>query len=508
MIERDRLILERTAPPGAETGAAAGAATCAATDVAVQGPAPRRRTSARTPTQDVGAARAWLALSLATLLLAGLTAVLLVLGRLLPLVGVTDGGGFFRRCLVVHVDMALVLWFYAFLGGLVALLPCRRAVSGLARAGAAVSTLGLALLITGLFNTGAAPVLCNYVPMLDHPLHVVALGTFALGLVLAFADGRLLPGREAAMGPVPVPPAARVGVRAAAVLVLLALATLAASVAATPDGLLPDARWELIFWGPGHVLQAASAGAMAAAWLFLLTPALGEAPVGRGGASAVFGVLVAPFLFAPLLAARGTTDAATHMGFTDLMRFGIAPALLVLLSLCVRGVLRARRSGRLPRPFADARVTGFAASAGLTLLGIALGAAISGSNTVIPAHYHASVGGVTASFMALTYVLLEPLGAPIPPRLRPWTRWQPVLYGVGQVVFAVGFAFSGLYGLARKAYGTEQVVRSTSETVGLAVMGLGGFVAVLGGALFLTIVGAAWRARRAPEALTPQEVAA
>lgn len=491
----DRLILERAAAASDDAGGV---------DVLV---APRR--AARPPTQDLVAARAWLALSLSTLLLAGLTAVLLVIGRLLPLVGVTDGGGFFRRCLVVHVDMALVLWFYAFLGGLVALLPCRRPARGMARAGAAVSALGLALLITGLFNTGAAPVLCNYVPMLDHPLHVIALGTFGLGLVLALADGRLLPGREAAYGPVPVPPAARVGLRAAAIAVLLALATLVASVASTPDGLLPDARWELTFWGPGHVLQAASACAMAAAWMFLLTPALGEAPVSRGAASALFALVVAPLLFAPLLAARGTTDAATHAGFTDLMRYGIAPALVILLVLCARAILRARRDGRLPRPLADARVTGFLASAGLTTLGIALGAAISGSNTVIPAHYHASVGGVTASFMALTYLLLEPLGAPIPARLRPWTRWQPVLYGVGQVVFAVGFAFSGLYGLARKAYGADQVVRTTSETVGLAVMGLGGLVAVVGGALFITIVGAAWRARSAPLAApAPEEVAA
>lgn len=475
MSEREGLTLERSSPL----------------------PARARRAP---PAQDLPAARAWLALSLGTLLLAGLTAVLLVVGRLLPLLGVTSGGGFFRRCLVVHVDLALVVWFYAFLAGLVALLPCRRPAAGLSRAGAGVAALGVLLLLVGMFNPDAAPILCNYVPVLDHPLHLVALGAIALGMVLALADGRLLPGREAPAGQVPVPPAARVGLRAAGVAVLLALATLVAAVAATPDGFLPDARWELVFWGPGHILQAASACAMAAAWILLLTAALGEAPVGRGAASALFAVLVAPLLAGPLLAARGPADIVSHTGFTSLMRWGIAPALLVLLVLCARAVARARRDGRLPGLLADARVAGFVASASLTVLGMCLGAAISGSNTVIPAHYHASVGGVTASFMALTYLLLEPLGAPIPARLRPLTRWQPLVYGAGQVVFAIGFAFSGLYGLARKAYGAEQVVRTTSETVGLAVMGLGGLVAVAGGALFVTIVGAAWRARAADPA--------
>jgi hypothetical protein len=189
------------------------------------------------------------------------------------------------------------------------------------------------------------------------------------------------------------------------------------------------------------------------------------------------------------------------------MELGIAPAILCLLVLCLRALVRAKRDGRLPRPLEDPRVTGFLASATLTLLGFGFGAAISGSNTVVPAHYHAAVGGVTAAFMALTYVLLGPLGAPVPARLRPLCRWQPVVYGVGQVVFAVGFGASGMYGLARKAYGTEQVVRSTAETVGLWVMGTGGAVAVLGGALFITIVGAAWRARRASSPLPVLEVA-
>lgn len=457
------------------------------------------------PTQDLRTARCWLGLALATLLLAGLTAVLLVIGRLLPLTGFTSGGGFFRRCLVVHVDLALVLWFYAFLAGLAALIPARRVVPGLSRAGFRVAAVGVGLLLTGMFNPDALPVLCNYVPVLDHPLHLTALGLVAVGLTLAAVDGRILPGREAVTGPILVAPAARVGLRAALICVLLALATLVASVAALPAGFLPDARWELVFWGPGHVLQVASACAMGAAWVLLLTPALGAPPIGRGVAGVLFALLVTPQLAGPLLASLGPADARSHTGFTSLMRWGIAPALLVLLALCVRAVVRARRDGRLPGLLSDPGVAGFVASAGLTTLGVAFGAAIAGSNTVIPAHYHASVGGVTAAFMATTYLLLGPLGAPIPAALRPWTRWQPLVYGAGQVVFAIGFAFSGLYGLARKAYGTEQVVRSTSETVGLAVMGAGGLVAVGGGAVFLFIVGSSWRARRAPGA-RPEEV--
>ena len=84
------------------------------------------------------------------------------------------------------------------------------------------------------------------------------------------------------------------------------------------------------------------------------------------------------------------------------------------------------------RPLADPRISAFAVSAGLTVLGFGLGAAIRGSNTMVPAHYHASVGGVTVAFMAATYLLLPAFRFAIPTlRLRRAAAWQPALYGVG-----------------------------------------------------------------------------
>ncbi|MCW8138236.1 MAG: hypothetical protein KIT58_04955 [Planctomycetota bacterium] len=471
MSEREGLTLERSAPL----------------------PARARRAP---PPQDLTAARTWLALSLGTLLLAGLTAVLLVVGRLLPLLGVTSGGGFFRRCLVVHVDLALVVWFYAFLAGLVALLPCRRPAAGLSRAGAGVAALGVLLLLVGMYSTDAAPISA---PVLDHPLHLVALRRDRPGGWSWLADDRLLPGREAPANKVPTqsrrPPSVDTprGRRRQS----LALATLVAAVAATPDG--PPKRAGASS-GPGHCPP----GRQRLRQRRLGDPSCCRRWARRRPAAATSALSPCSSRRSSRAAprrARGPADASPHHRLHEPHAFGDragAPG--------PARPLRARRGPRPPRraavePLADARVARLRGLGVLQpVLGMCLGAAISGSNTVIPAHYHASVGGVTASFMALTYLLLEPLGAPIPARLRPLTRWQPLVYGAGQVVFAIGFAFSGLYGLARKAYGAEQVVRTTSETVGLAVMGLGGLVAVAGGALFITIVGAAWRARAADPA--------
>jgi cytochrome c oxidase subunit 1 len=67
-------------------------------------------------------------------------------------------------------------------------------------------------------------------------------------------------------------------------------------------------------------------------------------------------------------------------------------------------------------------------------------------------------------------------------------RRQLRLFGVGQAVFALGFALGGAYGLGRKAYAGEQHVRSAGEYAGLIVMGLGGLVATAAGVWFLGLV--------------------
>jgi heme/copper-type cytochrome/quinol oxidase subunit 1 len=172
------------------------------------------------------------------------------------------------------------------------------------------------------------------------------------------------------------------------------------------------------------------------------------------------------------------------------MQFAIAPTMFVHLALSARALV-ARRA-KLSHP----ATLGFVASATLAVLGVALGAAIRGPNTVIPAHYHASIGAVTVAFMAITPALLEAVGLPaLEGRVAKIARVQPALLGFGQAVFAIGFAVAGHDGMRRKAYGSEQQVRTLAEWLGMTVMGLGGAVAVTGGVLFLVIVGATWRRR-------------
>ncbi|MFZ5478431.1 MAG: hypothetical protein ACOZNI_16805, partial [Myxococcota bacterium] len=374
--------------------------------------------------------------------------------------------------------------FVSFVAGLTWLLP--GAGSPVSRAGVPLATVGVVMLSLSAWMPGAEPVLANYVPVIDHPLFVAGLVVFSAGVLATLCDRRLLPLAE---GGASVDPAAVPGLRAAGLGLVVAALTAVSSVLALPAGLDPTPRFEALHWGPGHVLQLVSETAMVSVWLMLLGAALGRPVLSRRVSAALFGLLLLPWLAAPLLPM--TSPDLGRDAFTQLMRWGLFPVVSVFLVAGVVGVVRARAS------LADPRVAGFAVSAGLTALGFGLGAMIRGSNTIVPAHYHASIGAVTAAFMTVTPMLLDRVGvAPATGRLARAATWQPVIYGLGQMVFATGFAMAGSHGMARKAYGPEQAGRDLVETVGLGVMGAGGLVAVAGGLLFLWIVARRWTATR------------
>jgi cytochrome c oxidase subunit 1 len=73
------------------------------------------------------------------------------------------------------------------------------------------------------------------------------------------------------------------------------------------------------------------------------------------------------------------------------MRWGIFPVVLAFLVLCLRHRRSTAGSDR-DAEYTRLLGTGLATSAGLTLLGFVLGACIRGSTSLVPAHYHASLG--------------------------------------------------------------------------------------------------------------------
>ena len=442
---------------------------------------------------DLVAARRWFTLALAVLICAGVFALAVVIGRMPPFDRYVTDPLFFKRCLVAHVNLALVAWFYSFVVALLFLLPSRRPCGPLARRSAPIGAAGVALMLIGAAHADGAPMLSNYIPTIDNLLFPLGQLVFGFGVLAAILDLRLLPGGEHEDGPVAIPEASRVGLRATAAALLLAAVTFLTTWLVRMPGLPADVAHDFLVWGLGHVLQLVSTAALVTVWMLLLAPVLGGPPVSRRAAGPLFLALLLPWTIAPIFALQGADSLAYRHGFTQLMRWCLFPVESVFLVLCLSAVARAWRSGRIgAATFRDSRFSAFLVSVALTVLGFGLGAAIRGSNTMVPAHYHAAVGAVTVAFMAAAYVLLPAFGIAVP---RGWAAraatWQSALYGLGMFVFAAGFATAGARGMGRKLYGAEQSARGFAESVGLGLMGIGGLVAIAGGVLFLVIVSAA-----------------
>ncbi|MBW2493984.1 MAG: hypothetical protein JRE43_04470, partial [Deltaproteobacteria bacterium] len=196
----------------------------------------------------------WLGLALGVLTLAGLFSLVVVIGRMPPFDRLVTDPLFFKRGLVVHVNLALVAWFYSFVAALLFLLPGRSAPSRLARHSVHVSAFGVAMMLLAAGMPGSQPVLSNYIPMIDHWLFGVGQSLFAVGVLTSFTSRGLFTTRSASAGFCEIPGAAQMGLRGTAVVLVLAALTFAiTSVRITPD--LPiDVYYELLFWGGGHVL--------------------------------------------------------------------------------------------------------------------------------------------------------------------------------------------------------------------------------------------------------------
>lgn len=437
--------------------------------------------------------RLWLNFAIGALLLAGLLSLYVVLGRLPVIAERIADPLFFKRCLVVHVNLALTVWFYAFLCGLVGLSCASRKKSwdAIPLAGA---LFGVMMMLGGALVPGAEPVLANYIPVIDHRLFLTGIQVFGFSVVSYLGITLFRPTCRWG-GCLPVD--AMLGLRVAAGGVLLAGITWLASRGMVSETMERWVYFEISTWGAGHVLQMANVAMMLAIWLWAGGLPGGKPCLNKRAATWIFSALAVPWLALPILAAIPTLQPYSFGSSTWLMRWGLFPITLVVMGVVFTRIRATPKNSHERLPMIRA---GLAASMGLTLLGFILGAMIRGSTTLVPAHYHAALGGVTAALMMASYLITHECGRrnrqAIGKRFWKAAHVQLLLFGVGQGVFAAGFAIAGLYGQGRKTYGVEQAVKSPGEYWGLGIMGIGGLLAAVAGILFLILMGIAlkhWR---------------
>lgn len=426
----------------------------------------------------------WLGLAILSLALSGLAPLLLLAGRASIYAEKAFVQQWFIPILVVHVNLSVGLWFLA-----MAMMLWSVCVGQTFRMvhKAALTAFGLAILcIASAPLQGGEAFTSNYIPVQDNIVFFTGIGLAAVSLLLMVAI-MFFPTREAkpySDDNSLLPLAFRLN----ALTVLAAVGCFALSIMQHPGGYGGQSYFEAVFWGGGHILQIAYAQLVLIAWLGI-SRYLGMPQISDNLLKSIFVFLWFAAALSPLVYVFTDVNSGGHITFFTWQMnavTGTLPAIVMLHLLY--GMFRIDWSRHKPAAWC------LLMSLLLFLEGGALGFLIEGSNVIIPAHYHGSTVGVTLALMGLVYVLLPQFGIPSIAQSR-LAFWQPILYGVGQIMHVSGLAVAGGHGVARKTAGALDASQMGAE-IALQIMRIGGLLAVIGGGLFIVIVArACWRAR-------------
>ncbi len=453
----------------------------------------------------------WVLFAVVSLIFAGVFAFLVAMARTPFIQTLFPSTDYVRVALVAHVNLAFVIWFLAFEGALWLLASTDFLSTGvfspvLGWAGLIVAVCGTAVIISASLAGLGTPLFINYVPVLDHPLFYAGLMLLAAGMLILLANvfltvfygikgNRYRHGNATAL--------VRFGMIASSAAAFVAFVCFALSFyfKASSDAGVATADLETVFWGGGHMLQFANTMAMASVWLYLSDVLFKKISIRTELGRPVFGLYLAGVAFAPFAYLYYDVDGQGYRQiFTRLMQFGLGPSTMIFAAAVVFAASGSASTGLYEKikklPWRSPEFSALAASIVLFALGGLISMFIHGYNTKIPSHYHGAIGGVTVAFMGMAYHVIRNLkGALYSERIA---SIQPYVFGIGQMLFVIGMFWAGSHGVARKTFGAAQNLDDPIKLISMAVFGLGGLVAIIGGVMFVANAGISLLRQGAP----------
>lgn len=431
--------------------------------------------------------RAWSLIAVGALAIAGVFALLLALSRL-P--GAETWFAwpvrFFEKGLVIHVVFSFVVWFLCVMAAL-ATAAAYRAGGGAPRArrlgpvAVWLSIFGCLLLAVPSLLDRGEPSLNNYVPVIIDPLFHAGLGLLTLGMVLVAI--RLLINLALPRGIVEP-----VVLATSAAVLLFGAAVVSVIFDALAVGGPADAVFhETVFWSGGHLLQFVNVTMLLITWYVLGSARLGTPMMKPNwlAAAAVY-LLLAGLIGVGAAGMVAEPLSVDHRQWITNLQYLLAPPTLVVALIGARALLSAGTTA----PDGD-QLAGLAlwTSFAVFAVGGLLGLFVDGGDARTPGHYHGVIGGVNLAFMGLFIAFILPLLD------RPLKRGRALsamlwMYAVGQVLHGGGLFLAGGYGAPRKTAGAEGL-EALGAQIGLYGMGVGAIIAVIGGIMFIVVVGRA-----------------
>jgi len=439
-------------------------------------------------------ASAWLLLGITCLGASGLLSAFLAVSRMPWLTSFFPDPLFFRRVLVVHVDLGVSVWFTAFPISLYFWffkLTQPQAPHGWLQQrgliGFLISLLGLFIFTFGGIFGGGDPILSNYVPVVQNQFFFIGLALYLVGIVMSLLGIEILKTSHTISDPLSkscseITPGFLIGV----LYFIFAAIAFAASFSQTPKELEPTPYFEVMMWAGGHLLQFINAVFMLISWTLILSHLFQKVFLSRKEAQVIFYWLGFPLLTIPFLLFLSPLSPEHRESFTYLMRWGIFPPVLFYLFLVFPRVWNEKTE----MPKGDIRWTGFLLSIFLILSGFVFGFFVLGPDLRLPGHYHSAIAAVSVAYTVLSFILFtqKKWFSDLSVFTARLTKFQTWSYALGQWIFSAGMVWAGAFGMARKVYGVEQQVPHPLAKIGMAIMGIGGAFALLGGVLFFVVL--------------------
>ena len=484
----------------------------------------------------------WLKNGIYALAIAGIYSIILVVLRTPQISHLISNKDLFKSALIVHVNLSVLVWLISIIAVFwsygVKEFSFSSSFSKLAFA-------GMVLMAIGPFLGQSTPFMNNYVPMLENLSFIVGLTLFGVAVLffsistffLSFYDLKAPSSSIRFNGWFKLTSS---GIFIA-VWVCLIISYFSLEEVSKTVELDQDFFYELLYWSGGHYLQFI----YTQGFLFALVILLEAATLHK---SFMLGAYKALFIINFLLAAIGfyghmnyeIIDGSFKEFYTLHMIYtgGIVPILGVLTILYDLYLIKiSKNNTRLLSnyKFITNNIAAFSGISAIILFAFGgfIGAAISGINVTIPAHYHGSIVGISICFMGIAYLYCyqssiktnlngdistkDDINAESRDNLInlfiggkgqlalaseaisiPQTKdkiskfcsesnlaiWQISLFTLGQIIHISGLGLAGGYGVMRKSP-DGQIPLSAKLYMGM--VGGGGLLAIVCGLIFVYI---------------------
>jgi cytochrome c oxidase subunit I len=406
----------------------------------------------------------------------------------------------------------------------------------------------LALLVTML--SGQATIMFTaYPPLQATSWFYLFFITFAVGALIAsiafiieLANARF----RGEVGPLPLFTFAML---AAAILAIWTLVSGAAALIPTylwSLGLISHVDpgvYRLLFWGFGHGAQQVNLVAMVGVWYVLAALTVGARPVNEGVSRLAF-ILIIMFIHMGAIHHIMVDPGFSFFTFSVNASYFVYAAtlgsMIHALSIPAGVELAQRRKGfgsglftwLKKAPWKEPGFSSLVLSFWLFgvmggISGVIMGTVqtnmIQHNTLIVPAHFHMTVvAGTTLAFMGLSYYLV-PLIFRRNNMFPTMAKIQPYVFAGGMTIWGLGTGFAGHFGASRRHWDTNfggiplgtDVYQIPEIEWSLLFLGLGGLIAVTGGAMFIVnAVATVFLGKKTdtphlpgidPEALTPAD---